>query len=134
MKANPEITELRRRVERLETFMHIAPMHLSPVIEQISFIQKQVATHFGITMPELVGFCRRREFCWPRHVAMYLSRTVTRASFHTIARQFRRDHAGVQHGCRCVENRCSTEPNTAAQIEKLELTFKPANKSTQRTK
>lgn len=60
----------------------------------ISDIQKAVAEHFGITTHDLLSDCRSRREVLPRHIAIYLCRTLTRRSHEMIARWFNRcDHS-----------------------------------------
>jgi Bacterial dnaA protein helix-turn-helix len=62
-----------------------------------------VANHFGVTQQAILSNARHRELVTPRHVGMYLMKTVTRAGYPTIARQFhRKDHTTALHAVRKI--------------------------------
>lgn len=66
---------------------------------KIQDIQLAVCEEFGIKLAELLSKSRKREWAWPRHVAMGLSRELTDSSLTQIAKTFRKkDHTTVIHG------------------------------------
>lgn len=61
-------------------------------------IQKAVASHFGVTTADISSKRRTQTVVRPRHVAMYLSKTLTTRSLPDIGRRFGgRDHSTVIH-------------------------------------
>ncbi|WP_417481347.1 chromosomal replication initiator protein DnaA [Maricaulis sp.] len=61
-------------------------------------IQKAVATHFGVTTTDICSKRRTQSVVRPRHVAMYLAKTLTTRSLPDIGRRFGgRDHSTVIH-------------------------------------
>ena len=61
-------------------------------------IQKAVATHFGVTPADICSKRRTQNVVRPRHVAMYLAKTLTTRSLPDIGRRFGgRDHSTVIH-------------------------------------
>ena len=74
-------------------------------------LQRLVAEAFGLHRYDLIARCRTKEVAFPRHVAMYLARKLTGASFPQIGRAFNRDHATVLHAYRRVKE--SLRQNTA---------------------
>jgi chromosomal replication initiator protein len=61
-------------------------------------IQKSVATHFGVTPADICSKRRTQSVVRPRHVAMYLAKTMTTRSLPDIGRRFGgRDHSTVIH-------------------------------------
>ena len=58
----------------------------------------EVAKRHGLTVADLVGPSRLRQFAWPRQEAFYLAKMQTGASFPEIGRFARRDHTTVIHG------------------------------------
>jgi chromosomal replication initiator protein len=58
-------------------------------------IKRAVCAHFGVTQAELTGRGRCRSISLPRHIAMYLARDLTLASYPDIGRDFSRDHSTV---------------------------------------
>lgn len=64
-------------------------------------IQQEVARNFRLTLEELLQRRRQREYSYPRMLAMYLVRELTRQSFPAIAVQFGGvHHTSVMHACR----------------------------------
>ncbi|MBO4304574.1 MAG: chromosomal replication initiator protein DnaA [Lentisphaeria bacterium] len=64
----------------------------------IESIQKTVAEHFGIRVPDITGSKRPKNIAGPRMIAMYLSRQMTDHSLVEIGAAFGgRNHATVLH-------------------------------------
>ncbi len=68
-------------------------------------IQKVVADHFDLRMADMTSTRRPQSIAFPRQVAMYFCRELTRHSFPTIGTAFGRNHATVLHACRLVSDR-----------------------------
>ncbi len=62
-----------------------------------------VAEYFEISLDDLLGSSRCREYSQPRQIAMYLSREVLGLSLVTIAQHFRRTHVTVQYAVRKIK-------------------------------
>lgn len=61
-------------------------------------IQKAVASHYGVTPADICSKRRTQSVVRPRHVAMYLAKTMTTRSLPDIGRRFGgRDHSTVIH-------------------------------------
>jgi chromosomal replication initiator protein len=58
----------------------------------IELIQKVVAEHFGLKVAELKSKSNSRSIAQPRQVAMYLCKTLTKASLPEIGREFAGKH------------------------------------------
>lgn len=58
-------------------------------------IKLAVAIHFSISIADLDGDNRLKTIALARHVAMYLIRQHTRASYPEIGRSFHRDHTTI---------------------------------------
>ncbi|HET9529511.1 MAG TPA: chromosomal replication initiator protein DnaA, partial [Blastocatellia bacterium] len=64
----------------------------------IEFIQKSVASHYGLKVSDLKSKNNSRSIAVPRQVAMYLCKTLTRASLPEIGREFGgKHHTTVLH-------------------------------------
>jgi chromosomal replication initiator protein len=75
----------------------------SITIEQI---QKKVAEHFDVRLADMTSKRRPANIAFPRQVAMYLARILTKASLNEIGEAFGgRDHGTVLHACRLVQRR-----------------------------
>ena len=68
-------------------------------------IQKVVADHFDLRLADMTSSRRPQAIAFPRQVAMYFCRELTRHSLPTIGTAFGRNHATVLHACRLVSDR-----------------------------
>ena len=68
-------------------------------------IQKVVADHFDLRMADMTSNRRPQAIAFPRQVAMYLCREMTRHSLPSIGTAFARNHATVLHAHRLVQDR-----------------------------
>lgn len=75
----------------------------SITIEQI---QRRVAEHFDVRLADMTSKRRPANIAFPRQVAMYLARMLTKASLNEIGEAFGgRDHGTVLHACKLVKKR-----------------------------
>ncbi|MFN2541210.1 MAG: chromosomal replication initiator protein DnaA [Chthoniobacterales bacterium] len=75
----------------------------SITIEQI---QRRVAEHFDVRLADMTSKRRPANIAFPRQVAMYLARELTKASLNEIGDAFGgRDHGTVLHACKLVKRR-----------------------------
>ena len=75
----------------------------SVTIEQI---QRRVAEHFDVRLADMTSKRRPANIAFPRQVAMYLARELTKASLNEIGDAFGgRDHGTVMHACKLVKKR-----------------------------
>lgn len=95
------------------------PMHI---------ITEATAHTFHILHREMMSRDKRDTVAFPRMVAMYLCRTLTRHTLEEIAAFFMRDHAAVSHACNAVRDRMRTDGkmdgkivNLTTNLEKLKL-------------
>ncbi len=83
-------------------------------------IQKAVATHFGVTPADICSKRRTQSVVRPRHVAMYLSKTLTTRSLPDIGRRFGgRDHSTVIHAVNKVTSMMEAGDPIADEIDRL---------------
>lgn len=83
-------------------------------------IQTLVATHFGISVEQMIGRRRGRAFVEPRQIAVYLVAELTAQSSPWIARRFHRDHSTVLYSHRIVAARRKEDPAVATLLARLE--------------
>jgi chromosomal replication initiator protein len=75
----------------------------SITIEQI---QRRVAEHYDVRLADMTSKRRPASIAFPRQVAMYLARELTKASLNEIGDAFGgRDHGTVLHACKLVKKR-----------------------------
>tara|TARA_B110000438_G_C15805018_1_gene646888 strand:- start:345 stop:1733 length:1389 start_codon:yes stop_codon:yes gene_type:complete len=70
----------------------------------VEFIQNLVATHFNLSIQELLSPRRSRSLARPRQIAMYLAKQHTTNSLPDIGRKFaNRDHTTVIHAVKKID-------------------------------
>jgi chromosomal replication initiator protein len=86
----------------------------SITIEQI---QRRVAEHFDIRLADMTSKRRPASIAFPRQVAMYLARELTKSSLNEIGDAFGgRDHGTVLHACKTVKKRMKEQDNIRQTI------------------
>jgi chromosomal replication initiator protein len=73
-------------------------------------VMRAVAEHFDVRLGDLTGKQRPQYIAYPRQVAMYLCRKMTRLSLPAIGTAFGRNHATVLHACRVVDEKLKADP------------------------
>jgi chromosomal replication initiator protein len=112
-KIKSNIRELEGSLVRLVAYaslkglaigIELAQEVLKNIIEEetdgisIELIQKNVATHYGLKVADLKSKNNSRSIAVPRQVAMYLCKTLTKASLPEIGREFGgKHHTTVLH-------------------------------------
>lgn len=87
----------------------------------IDSIQKAVAEHFDVRIADMTSRRRPASIAFPRQVAMYLSRTMTKGSLMDIGEQFgNRDHGTVIHACKKVAERIEKESEVKHAVAQIE--------------
>jgi chromosomal replication initiator protein len=88
----------------------------------IERIQKKVADHFRIKTSDILGDDRSRSVTFPRQIAMYLSRQLTRHSYPEIGAFFGgKDHTTVLHAYRRIETELTRDEDFRSFIERLKI-------------
>ena len=86
----------------------------SITIEQI---QRRVAEHFDVRLADMTSKRRPASIAFPRQVAMFLARELTKASLNEIGDAFGgRDHGTVLHACKLVKKRMKEQDNLRQTI------------------
>lgn len=87
----------------------------------IDAIQKAVAEHFDVRLADMTSRRRPASIAFPRQIAMYLSRSLTKGSLMEIGEAFGgRDHGTVIHACKKVAERIDDEPGLKESIGRIE--------------
>ena len=91
-------------------------------IISIDQIQRKLSDYYDIRMADMKSSRRPRAIAYPRQLAMYLARNMTRRSLNEIGEAFGgRDHTTVLHACQKIENQISIDKhlhNTLSYLEK----------------
>ena len=83
----------------------------------VEAIQKFVADYYRLKAADLRSRNNSRNVALPRHVAMYLSRSLTNCSLPEIGRRFgKKHHSTVLHAIRRVDQLRASEPGFDKQI------------------
>jgi chromosomal replication initiator protein len=86
----------------------------SITIEQI---QRRVAEHYDVRVADMTSKRRPASIAFPRQVAMYLARELTKASLNEIGEAFGgRDHGTVLHACKLIKKRMVEQDNVRQTI------------------
>jgi chromosomal replication initiator protein len=113
--SNGKLTE--ERVEKLLRDILQEEARRNVGIEQI---QKRVAEHFDVRFADMTSKRRPKNIAFPRQVAMYLARELTKMSLCEIGDQFGgRDHGTVLHAHRLVRDRMVTDDKTRQVVKFL---------------
>lgn len=87
----------------------------------IDQIQKRVAEHFDVRLADMTSKRRPANIAFPRQVAMYLARQLTKASLSEIGEAFGgRDHGTVLHAHRLVKERMMEQEKVRQMIAFLD--------------
>ncbi len=84
-------------------------------------IQRRVAEHYDIRLADMTSKRRPANIAFPRQVAMYLARELTKSSLNEIGDAFGgRDHGTVLHAHRLVKQRIKDEEKTRQVVSLLD--------------
>lgn len=105
----------------------LAEQLLQPIlIEQaqnqltIDAIQKRVSDHYELRPGDMTSKRRPANIAFPRQIAMYLCRLLTKHSLQEIGASFGgRDHGTVIHAIKTVENMMEQDPSVTRSVEFL---------------
>jgi chromosomal replication initiator protein len=87
----------------------------------IEVIKRAALKVFPIAKADLEGPSKVRGFVYPRQIAMYLCRTMTRKSFPQIGRAFgKRDHTTVLYAFRRIETDITRDGDLASDIARVQ--------------
>ena len=114
-------------IQNVSISMDMARMALKPLLQpkvvnvSVDDIKKAVATHFNIKVAEIISKRRTKNLSFPRHIAMYLCRKHTTASYPEIGAHFGgRDHSSVIHAATVVSSKLSTDAQVKVFVEEIE--------------
>ncbi|MBC8127718.1 MAG: chromosomal replication initiator protein DnaA [Gloeobacteraceae cyanobacterium ES-bin-144] len=87
----------------------------------IDAIQKAVAEHFDVRLADMTSRRRPASIAFPRQIAMFLSRSLTKGSLMEIGEAFGgRDHGTVIHACKKVAERIDEEKGIKEAVARIE--------------
>lgn len=84
-------------------------------------IKSAVAEHFGLKVSDIISKRRTKNLSFPRHIAMYLCRKHTTASYPDIGQNFGgRDHSSVIHAASVVAGKIANDAEVREIVEEIE--------------
>jgi chromosomal replication initiator protein len=87
----------------------------------IDSIQRTVAEHYDVRLADMTSRRRPASIAFPRQVAMYLSRSLTKGSLMEIGEAFGgRDHGTVIHACKKVQSELTQTPGLKETLARIE--------------
>ena len=114
-------------IQHVPISMDMARAALKPLLQPkvvnvtVDDIKKAVAQHFSIKVSDIISKRRTKNLSFPRHIAMYLCRKHTTASYPEIGEHFGgRDHSSVIHAATVVSSKLSTDAQTKVFVEEIE--------------
>jgi chromosomal replication initiator protein len=86
----------------------------------VDAIQKMVAEHYDLRVSDITGPRRTKNIAEARHVAMYLTRHLTKLPLTQIGEEFgARDHGTVIHACKVIAARIQSDEQMRRTVEVL---------------
>ena len=87
----------------------------------IEQIQKRVAEHYDVRLADMTSKRRPANIAFPRQIAMYLARELTKTSLTEIGEAFGgRDHGTVLHAHRLVKEKIAKDEKTRQVVSFLD--------------
>ncbi len=118
-------------LNKKEITLHLAKDMIDKLIKNtkreisIDYIQKVVCNYFNLPIDQIQTKTKKREIVQARQVAMFFSKSLTKASLATIGTQIGgKDHATVLHACKTVNNLIETDKRFRIQIDEIEKKLK----------
>lgn len=86
----------------------------------VSEIQRAVARHYGMALEVLLSPSRKAEICFPRMVAIYISKVLTGRSLPELGRRFgNMDHTSILHAVRKIGRLIQVDAVLASTVEQI---------------
>jgi len=115
---NDGLSPNREKIEHLLRDILNEEARRTITIEQI---QKRVAEHFDVRLADMTSKRRPANIAFPRQIAMYLARELTKTSLNEIGEAFGgRDHGTVLHAHRLVKAKMIKDEHTRQIVSFLD--------------
>ena len=90
----------------------------------IDQVQRKVAEHYDVRLADMTSKRRPANIAFPRQVAMFISRRLTKCSLQDIGEAFGgKDHGTVIHACKTVQHRMDKEESLRQIVRFLEASL-----------
>jgi chromosomal replication initiator protein len=118
--ASEQITE-----ERVEHLLRDLLREEAGKVVTIDAIQRVVADHYDVRLADMTSRRRPASIAFPRQIAMYLSRTLTKGSLMEIGEAFGgRDHGTVIHACKKIVSQMELDPAVRDAVGVIEASLR----------
>jgi chromosomal replication initiator protein len=118
IRVDPLLSLLRANKPRSKFWFCIIDEPEQPIV--VADIQAVVAGHFGLTTHDLTSACRTQREVLPRHIAMYLCRTLTKHSHEKISCWFNRsDHSASIYAFGKISKLLANNERIAGHVRKI---------------
>jgi chromosomal replication initiator protein len=114
-------------LQKIELTLDMAATALKPLLQpkqasiSVDDIKRVVSLHFGIKVSEIISKRRTKNLSFPRHIAMYLCRKHTTASYPEIGGHFgNRDHSSVIHAAGVVSTKVASDEKVRDLVTEIE--------------
>ena len=92
----------------------------SDILPTAEVIIEEVGKFYDIDPQAIRGQGRTKATSWARHIAIYLTRHMTKLSLKDIGKEFdNRDHTTILHSIDRVEKQCKSDPETNEVIKDI---------------
>lgn len=121
-------SHLNRKEITIEMAKHVLREQLQVIerVVDVEVIQKKVADYYAINLKEMKSSRRSRSVAFPRQVAMFLCKKLTRKSLPGIGEAFGgRDHTTILYACRKIDSMCQDDPEFKEEVERLSKSIQP---------
>ena len=86
----------------------------------ISTVQKVIADYYNISLNDIRGIRRNKKVAFSRHIAIYISRILTNATFSEIAYEFgKKDHSTVIYSFDKIDSLLKVDENLNFLVKEL---------------
>ncbi len=83
-------------------------------------VLKKVAQYFGVSLEDLLGHSRKKDFALPRHLSMFLLHCEEKLSLTRIGNLFNRDHTSILYAAEKIKKAISKkDPEVDFHIQSL---------------
>ena len=88
-------------------------------------VKRAAMKTFNVSKSDLESPCKQQSIVYPRQIAMYLCRTLTKKSLPQIGRSFgKRDHTTVLHAVRKITKKMDVDPDLAMDVDRVTETLR----------
>ena len=111
--------------ERVEHLLRDLLREEAGKVVTIDAIQRVVADHCDVRLADMTSRRRPASIAFPRQIAMYLSRTLTKGSLMEIGEAFGgRDHGTVIHACKKIVSQMELDPAVRDAVGVIEASLR----------